>query len=421
MSGVLDVLKRTAVLWWRNCLWLIAIYLIGWLARFGALELAVYVGIHVGQLWGELLVPLAILLRLLTYVAMFWVVRSSMDVESQATGGGGFGAAVDSVLSIILPVFVLFAAWRLIMEDLREYMLRLSDEALASGNDLVFGGRSLYLAIGIAFLLRFLITRFRDKLPAWTQLVAVYFEATWVLLLAAAAGAKLIGSPDWVSSRRVVAWYGQQKSEMLSHLGPLARLWEWASSFGGLILPTILLPLTWIAIAGVILGTRANATWVGAGRRFLGESGLDRLTNVGADPLHKLRTQLVRSPKVFQVRGREFLRNLLGMIDKLADTIRLVLHAGPLTVCFYICAFMGLVWLYPTGAYFDTFVSDGHLWRGLVRLIGPHEWTWWAVYGPALRVAVGMLIEPLRVALLAAMYWHCVECARHNDAMATSS
>lgn len=44
----MDTLKRTAALWWRRWPWLVAIYLVGWLLGYGALQLAIVVSVHVG-------------------------------------------------------------------------------------------------------------------------------------------------------------------------------------------------------------------------------------------------------------------------------------------------------------------------------------------------------------------------------------
>ena len=73
---MLTIVRRTVSLWWQTWPWLVAIYLIGWFLRYWALHLAIHVGLSHGDFWGSLILPLAPLVRLLTYLAMFLVIRS---------------------------------------------------------------------------------------------------------------------------------------------------------------------------------------------------------------------------------------------------------------------------------------------------------------------------------------------------------
>ena len=77
--GLLTIIRRTASLWWRNWPWLVAIYLVGWLLRYWVLHAAVAVGLAHGVLWGTFVVVLAPIVRLLSYLAMFLVIRSSTE------------------------------------------------------------------------------------------------------------------------------------------------------------------------------------------------------------------------------------------------------------------------------------------------------------------------------------------------------
>lgn len=117
ISGPVDLLRRTGILWWRCWPRLVAIYLVGWLTRYGALKLAIFVSVHVGGLWGDLVFPLVPLTRLLTYVAMFWVVRGAVT-----NARASWTEATNTVLRSILPVFVLFTAWKLHLEDRAGYL-----------------------------------------------------------------------------------------------------------------------------------------------------------------------------------------------------------------------------------------------------------------------------------------------------------
>jgi hypothetical protein len=222
ISGPVDLLRRTGILWWRCWPRLVAIYLVGWLTRYGALKLAIFVSVHVGGLWGDLVFPLVPLARLLTYVAMFWVVRGAVT-----NARASWTEATNTVLRSILPVFVLFTAWKLHLEDRAGYLNVRYLEYYGSTMDGLSSAKTseqinqylsptdwrIYAVIGIAFAIRMLLTRFREKLPTWTQLLALYLEATWVLLLVTAAADKLFGTPEWIKERRVVVWYLNEKEE----------------------------------------------------------------------------------------------------------------------------------------------------------------------------------------------------------------
>ena len=70
---------RPFALWWRYFPQLVALYLLGWLGRKGAIELAAYVGWD-NDVWASLIMPFAGLARLGSYVAMFLVLRPAIPV-----------------------------------------------------------------------------------------------------------------------------------------------------------------------------------------------------------------------------------------------------------------------------------------------------------------------------------------------------
>lgn len=141
----------------------------------------------------------------------------------------------------------------------------------------------------------------------------------------------------------------------------------------------------------------------------LGEQQGARVTDVASRTGIAARARWQRLPRLVQTRGNEIFRNLLGVADQLGDTLRLTLHSGPITFCFFVFAFMGTVVLDPNGAYFNVYVTDGYMWRAIATLLGPHEWMWWASYRESIRTAIAALVDPLRTCLVVAMYWHCVE------------
>lgn len=415
--GIVDISRRAATGWLRHLPWLIAIYLVGWLLRYGLVTIALAVGHRFGDLWSYLVTPLAILVQIFAYIAMFLVLRPARPTGEE----GGVRALMNAVFTMILPIFVLFAAWKLVRQDDLQMDLRIGEAAIhAEGAPHEVTGWVVYAAIAVAFSVRYLLTKFRDRLPTWTQLFAMYFEATWLLLVAHTAALKLFASPQWIRERRISVWYHEQRTEVLARLHAIAHLYDWADWVTANIVPAVLLALTWIAVAGVIHGSSSEATWAGASRQMLGQRAGERVSTAGQSVAQRTGEKLSRAPRLVHVWGTEIWSNLVGVAEKLSGTIRMVMHSGPLTVAFYVTAFMATVWLCPFGAYFDPYVSDGHLWRFVAWLIGPHAPTWWAVYAEPIRTGLNATVDTFRIALVSAMYFHCADRVQQAAVTATA-
>ena len=96
---------------------LLAWFLAGWLARYVLIELAALVGSS-WLLGGLLIMPLAILARLISFVAMFLVLRPSMPqlqrlAASPASAKARRTEFMNAVLVAILPFFAFYAPWGL--------------------------------------------------------------------------------------------------------------------------------------------------------------------------------------------------------------------------------------------------------------------------------------------------------------------
>lgn len=416
---MLDVAKRTGLLLAHHWHWLIAIYVVGWLARYGALNLAVYVSVHAGGIWGGLVFPLVVLTRMLTFVAMFWVMRRDI-VGTHISYRDGLNALVSAVV----PIFVLFTAWKVNLEDQSQFtyvggqryldMYRndytgLSTKSLEEAqNHFSPTGWPIYLTIAVIFLGRVVLTKYRDRMPAWVQLITLYLQATWLYLLVAAAGRRLFGTPTWIAERQVVIWYHAQREELLAHLPGFGPLWEWTTAWMGDVTVPVLISLTWIAFAGIVFAINPTTTWHSAGRNLLGSTRAEQLADAKEHAAQRFLNWRPWLVNAVRSRGAEIADSIMGIVSSLSDSIRLVLHARMWVVAFYIAAFTGLLLLYPSGVYFNASVSDGLAWRLVALLVGPHDDEWWGSYMTSIRAGLGAVIDPIRVCLVAAMYGHCV-------------
>ncbi|MDG4663378.1 hypothetical protein [Mycobacterium sp. 236(2023)] len=424
---MLTIARRTAGLWWRTWPWLVAIYLVGWIIRYWVLQLAIAIGIDHGSMWGSLVLAVVPMARLLTYLAMFLVIRSATTgLQHVDTAPAVPRGPVDITLTAVMPFLVIYTAWKLVVEDYYVYYSTVSittvyegtqDQVSAVVNNII--GPSVWVVIAIAFTLRQLITRFREQLPRWTMVLGVYFEIVWLFLTIQASFAVLFGTPEWIAQRRIVVWWSDTREELFSHLSGLGLWWDLVSGVLGLLLPAAGLALAWIAIASAVYGTPFEPTWQGGRQTFLGHRGDAAAARAIARGRRTVAPRWQRVPSGIQTRVIEFLRGQLGRFASLADASRLILHGGLVPISFFILAYTVLVLAAPSGAYFDPTVTDGWLFRGVALVLGPHEWQWWQAYDDTIRVVIGALVEPIRICLVAATFWYCVDQVRsHHETSA---
>ncbi len=426
---MLTIAANTVRLWWQTWPTLVALYLVGWLVRYWVLQGAIEVGLAHGRTWGILVVVLAPIVRLLTFLGMFLAIRSVTPALQQVGDDGQNPRGVtDILMTAILPFLVIYTTWKLIYEDYYIYVTMVNFTTVFQGNsadveEAASGrvGGDVWMVIVIAFLLRQLITRFRDKLPRPAMALAVYFEVLWIFLTLQAGAAAVFGSPKWIAERKVMVWIGDTRAELFSHLAILDGWWSWAGAVVALLIPVLGLSLAWLAIAAAVYGAPFTPTWAGARRVMLGHRGdvvtahaLERSRNVVAPRWQRI-------PGEVQSRVVEFIRGQFGRFGSIVDAGRLILHGGALPIAFFVVAYIGLLVLAPGGAYFDIKVNDGYLFRWVGLLLGPHPWSWWESFDDGIRIGIGALIEPLRICLVAATYWYCVEQVRAQQVESSSA
>lgn len=426
---MLTIVKRTAGLWWQSWPSLVAVYLVGWFVRYWTLQGAIAVGLEHGRLWGHLVVAVVPMVRLATYLGMFLVLRSAttelQHVDQDGTAPRG---VFDIALSAVLPFLVIYTAWKLVLEDYYVYVTTVDFTTVYQGapartaatlaNDF---GTFIWVVIGAAFLLRQLLTRNRERLPRWTTAVALYCEVLWIFLVFLAGAGALFGTPQWISERRVVVWFAEVRDQLFSHFALLGQWWHAVTDVLGVMIPVLGLSLAWLAIAGVMYGTPLAPSWQGARQVFLGHRGGIAAERAMAHGYRVVDPRWQRLPTAARERTVEFLRGQLGRFASIVDAARLILHGGFLPIAFFVAAYTALILLSPNGAYFDRRVSDGLLWRWVALLIGPHDWAWWQSFYPTIRVGIGALIDPLRICLVTATYWYCIDRVRHENAANTAN
>lgn len=400
---MLSVLVRAGRVWLAHWPALLAWLLGGTLVHFLVLKLASFVGAQ-NAVGGILLLPVAALALLIAYVAMFLVVRDGMPglrglapLPSDPTERRD--AFLSGVLGGILPFVAFYAAWGFIREDVITYTNDAFEWQFIWGFSAALNGRDFDsagtiddlginpLTIGllvIAFVGRWAYKRYGDRVPhAFGSrrvfgVVAVYLEALWVYL-AAYLITDLVGLvTGWVETRQGTVWLGDLRDGLTGWLAPLGILWDGVGWLLGEVGGIILLPLAWLTIAGVIYGQAVKATTPRlSGTRFT-----------------RVRARYGSIPARARRRISDFWDSLVvSRFRPVGAAIVLMWRAGPVLIGGYILLF--------------TVVEFGLQWLliGVSRALGPHEYLgFWVPMSVALVMIATLLVEPLRVAVIAATY-----------------
>jgi len=380
---------------------LIAIYLAGWTVRFLLIQFAGFLA-NINPLLGMLVLPIAVLARLASYVAMFLVLRSAMPnfmtmSEARLAKAGKPPQRFAQVLSSsILAFFIVFATWNMMHDDIVAY----ADSSIAQFNPFEPGADETATALTaaptvttivivvVAFFSRYLIKKFSERLPLWTSYLAVYLEAVWVFI-AVIAIQRMIGTVvEWLSTREVAVWaldLIEAAKEAFAPLRWILDIGAWLITQGGLL---VVLPLAWLALAGIVY---SNAL-------ALGRASTDEDTGVTA----KARARFERVPVSLRKRIVSLTGDLIDRWRPIADSARLIWSAGIVAVALFLCSY----------AVLDT--SSLWLIQGFYLLIGPHELAWWHAIDSQIGLVTEALIEPLRLCLIAATYDFCLGIMRNR-------
>jgi hypothetical protein len=381
---------------------LLAWYLAGWLARYLLIEVAAIAGAS-SALLGLMIMPLAILARLGSFLAMFLVLRSAMPAFSTLSDKGadsvdrtrlsGIRSKASGVTQIflvsIVPFFTFYAAWKLFEADTVQY----AQSALKKINPFEERNQNTVLTLQldattitvvvVAFVCRFAIKRYSAKLPRWTNLIAVYLESLWVYLTIFLITDYFEDYSAWVSTRVVVQWYENLWASVGDFFTPLAVLWGSLQWVIGEVGDLALLPLAWLTLAGVIYGRAlAQAAVRFQPRNRYYASARERITALPKGVFRRLKDV-----------GVDFLSRFTPVTNALV----LIWRAGVVPMGLFVLAYQAL--------------EAGSIWLDFaaVRIIGPHDLdSWWMNFDGMLTFAVALLIEPLRLCLVAAAYDFCL-------------
>ncbi len=375
---------------------LVAWYLAGTLGRYVGIEVAGFVGGYTA-IGGILLLPLAILAKLVSVVAMFLVLRDGMPrlgaIAPPPTDRRVRRAAFrDALLAAILPFMAVYAALGFLREDVAAYL----DAALAvkTGRDAaaILTGVSVDTSgavdqlswepwtisvVVLAFVGRWAWKRWQESLPSWTSVPATYLEALWVFLAAYFVGEALGQLTGWIDSRQATAWLADAREWVGGWFAPLGWAWDgvlWAVGQVGAIM---LVPLAWLTVAGVIYGQAVSPQ----GLHWRGELVARARSRYGVVP-ERLRRRLNDIGAGLGSRFRPIWRAFV-----------LMWRSGPILIGGYVLLYALLL------------LGEGWLRVAITRLVGPHDFfEFWIVLGTLPLMLVPLIVEPVRAVLVAGAY-----------------
>lgn len=393
---MLAILRTTGRVLWRHWPALMAWYLAGVLVHYVFTEVAGFVGASSATL-GFLVLPIGILARLISLVAMFLVLRDGLRnlqeiaplPESSAERRRTF---LTALLAGILPFFAVYWAQGLLSEDIRAYSLRALEvrqgivlTASVNGEPPV-GSEDTVLnlpinvwtlsIIVIAFAGRWAWSKWSPKLAAWLSPVAVYFEVVWVFFSVMVLGDIFDAIKAWVDSRAAMAFLESVREGVLDAVAPLRWLWDgigWVISEAG---PVLLAPLAWLTIAGVVFGQAIVA---------------EKL-RVESELVSRFRQHTAVIPNRLVRRLRDLGDELGARFRPIGRALLLMWRAGPLLVASYALLYVVVKALESLLAF------------GVTRLIGPHDYVFWAVLAPLVSLIPVLLVEPIRIAVISGAY-----------------
>lgn len=403
---MLATIGRTLVQHWPA---LVALHLAGVLVRYGVIELAGWVG-AASPTGGLLIMPIAVIARVAAFVGMFLVVRDSLRqlsaiAPAPETPEGRRTAFLGGLLGGILPFFAVYAATGSLQEDWTAYSERALEvqsgrslESIFTGEEVASQGTVFDVELGpipialivIALVGRWAWGRWESRLPRPVALVAVYLEGVWLFLTLTIIGDLLATARAWIDERQAVVWVADARDWLGEALTPVAWLWDaldWLLGQAGAVLGE---PLAWLTIAGVMYGQAVAAQAPELPQQ-----------------LAAARSRFAALPAWMQTQARQLGSAAGSRVLPIWRAFVLMLRAGPVLI--------GATAL----LYAVVEALGGVLQLAITRIVGPQGLgEFWMLWDAVLMLPVALVVECLRVAVIAGAYDSMIGRLRGREAAA---
>lgn len=375
---------------------LIAWFLAGILARHLLIELAGFVGAY-SALGGLLILPVAILARVVSVVAMFLVLRDGMPrlgaiAPPPTDRSARRQAFFDALLSAILPLIAVYALLGFLRDDVAAYLAKalevhtqrlFEQQAVGEPTTLWSGADGLALepwtvaVVVLAFGGRWAWKRWNSRLPRWSVLAAVYLEGLWIFLVAYFVTDVFGQVTTWVQSRQAMAWLGDLRGWLGDLFAPLGWTWDAVGWLVGELGALVLVPLAWLTVAGVIYGRAVEP----------------RAVSLRSTIVDRARTRYASVPQRLRRRLTDIGSGMGARLRPIWRAVVLMWQGGPILIG-------GYVLLYSV-----VLLGETYLGWVVTRLFGPQDFgSFWLVADSVILLLVPLVIEPVRTVLVASAY-----------------
>jgi hypothetical protein len=406
-AGALSALALTGRLWWRHWPQLVLLVLVRVLAGRFLIDGAVEVGLH-NRLLGLCALSVPVLIDLLVFVAMFHVLKPSLPLLGRPGGALPIQVSVearrepflDGLTLVLVPFFAYYAAWGLLGDTVRRYSLRAlerMDPFTQHGSILdVLGAPGLIAVVAVTWLVRRGLKALdaRRHRAVWKLLITLC-EATWLFIGLFVFNAWKGRAVEWWHTRAAHGWWDAlvQWSGLSAVLA--ASLTRGLAALRDVALYAAL-PLVWLAMTALVYGR---------------ELGRAEELAAADSRLGRFAARYRRLPASVHRSAEHLVQGYRKRFVPIIHSVRLVLAAGLPLLVFVAVGYRALGWL------------SLWAWIGLTHLIGPHSLEAWQVIASVLGlVLVGplqttpsLIVEPLRICLLAAVLETAVAAASVRD------
>lgn len=371
-------------------------FLAGWLGHEALIRLAGWAG-NFNSLWGLLILPLAVLVKLASYVGMFLAVRPGLphferldglarstpaDAETVPARPSFASQWISTVLGGMVPFLVIYFAWDMIRDDLLAYGRASIDQFGADGAtdrpyEVSLGVASVTFVV-VAFVLRLVLGRFAKRLPTWVGAINAYLEAAWLVTTLIALRDLLAGVPAWFATRRMFAWAVDGFAALREQFAWFATIGDALAWVAGAVGDLLLQPLAWLALAAIVYAGALPRRARSAGRAARLREAAERRWR--------------RAPRFVRTLAESASASFRERWEPIATALSLIWRNGPLQLGTYILAFAvvtaGTQWLYKL----------------IYVAIGPHEYGWWRAVNDPIVLVVSAISVPLLIVVVAAAF-----------------
>ena len=415
----------TGRVWWRTLPQILAVYLLGWLG----VQLAQRFAIQAGEWnsWAAMAIfAFGFLAQLVAIVVILQIVGTELGVrelipEDEAADDDRDTSLTRLVSITLLPFLGIYAAFgevqqratALVNEQLfRNGLLSDAPSLLGTLNQAAVQ-HTWWLLAGLVAL--YLARRLLDLLHERTGLralgIVVALVESFFLLVVVLGGVRVWQlARIWIEDREFMAWLATVRNAVLDALSVLSiHLPEVITRLTGfltdevwpLFWEALAQPVIWLAVAALVFGSQVLSL---AELWRKGEPYLAKVpgSTVFASHAERRRARGKQPPPPGVGRAAVELKEaFLGDIDdKYLPTfhsLRLVLRAGVVFLGAYVAVYSAILMANNgIGVLTDRLFAD----RGI---------SFWYAYGPGIGLLPDLLLEPLRICLLAVAFRRCLE------------